>query len=210
MSGLPLIADLYAPHLDAMGQNRSLDDLVGAHQYSSWQFNAERFCRLRVHAETEMGWLFHWQLTCTRHHVISCRDAPGHENPLRKNRNPQTRTRLSLVYCPVPHAKIIRLSCRANHWHFFARLALHEEGRIAIVTNVERGMRWMRLAQQTNVQTADGEAVWSRRPDAGVKFCGDDPQGDGGKKARFTRESAEETVKTIRAGNAGMLSANLW
>jgi hypothetical protein len=27
--------------------------------------------------------------------------------------------------------------------------------------------------------------------------------GDGGKKARFTRESAKETVKTIRAGNAG-------
>ena len=29
-------------------------------------------------------------------------------------------------------------------------------------------------------------------------------QSDGGKKARFTRESSEETVKTIRAGNAGM------
>jgi len=27
--------------------------------------------------------------------------------------------------------------------------------------------------------------------------------GDGGKKARLTRESAKETVKTIRAGNAG-------
>jgi len=47
---------------------------------------------------------------------------------------------------------------------------------------------------------ADGEAVWSRRPDAGVKFCGDDPQGDGGKKARFTRESSEETVKTWPRG----------
>jgi hypothetical protein len=27
--------------------------------------------------------------------------------------------------------------------------------------------------------------------------------GDGGKKARFTEESTKETVKTIRAGNAG-------
>jgi len=32
---------------------------------------------------------------------------------------------------------------------------------------------------------------------------------DGGKKARFTRESAEETVKTSRAGNAGAYLANL-
>jgi len=42
---------------------------------------------------------------------------------------------------------------------------------------------------------ADGEVVWSWRPDAGVKFCGVvstrpgpgcicHPQGDGGKKAR--------------------------
>jgi hypothetical protein len=35
------------------------------------------------------------------------------------------------------------------------------EGRIAIVTNVERGMRWTRLAHQTNAFVVDGEAVWS-------------------------------------------------
>jgi hypothetical protein len=34
--------------------------------------------------------------------------------------------------------------------------------------------------------------------------------GDGGNKARLTRESAKETVKTIRAGKAGTYSANLW
>jgi hypothetical protein len=33
---------------------------------------------------------------------------------------------------------------------------------------------------------------------------------DGGKKARFTRESTKEAVKTIRAGNAGTFSADLW
>jgi hypothetical protein len=27
---------------------------------------------------------------------------------------------------------------------------------------------------------ADGEIVWSRSPDAGVKFAGDEPAGDGG------------------------------
>jgi len=31
---------------------------------------------------------------------------------------------------------------------------------------------------------ADGEVVWSWRPDADVKFRGCDPRGDGGKKAR--------------------------
>jgi hypothetical protein len=36
---------------------------------------------------------------------------------------------------------------------------------------------------------------------------GDDLDGDGGKKARLTKESAKETVKTIRAGNAGIVSA---
>ena len=33
---------------------------------------------------------------------------------------------------------------------------------------------------------------------------------DGGKKARLTGESTKETVKTIRAGNAGLLPAGLW
>jgi hypothetical protein len=33
------------------------------------------------------------------------------------------------------------------------------------------------------------------------------PAGDGGKKARFTGESTKETVKTIRAGNAGVFGA---
>jgi hypothetical protein len=48
----------------------------------------------------------------------------------------------------------------------------------------------------------DGEVVWSRRPDAGAKFCAScvEPdrattrqflQGDGGKKARLTEESAK-------------------
>jgi hypothetical protein len=35
------------------------------------------------------------------------------------------------------------------------------EGRIAIVTNVERGMRWTRLREKTKRADADGEVVWS-------------------------------------------------
>jgi hypothetical protein len=86
---------------------------------------------------------------------------------------------------------------------------LDQEGRFAIVTNVGLRDAVDAVGASDECANADGEAVWSRRPDAGVKFCGDDPQGDGGKKARFTRESSEETVKTIRAGNAGSSSANL-
>jgi hypothetical protein len=40
----------------------------------------------------------------------------------------------------------------------------------------------------TNGFEADGEIVWSRSPDAGIKPRGDDPQGDGGSKARHTEE----------------------
>ena len=35
-----------------------------------------------------------------------------------------------------------RLRRRANHWLKLARLAPDQEGRIAIVTDVGRGMRW--------------------------------------------------------------------
>ena len=42
----------------------------------------------------------------------------------------------------------------------------------------------------TNAVFADGEAVWSWRPDAGVKFLRSKLlRGDGGKKARLTGES---------------------
>ena len=35
------------------------------------------------------------------------------------------------------------------------------EGRFAIVTDVGRGMRWTRMAHQTNAREAYGEVVWS-------------------------------------------------
>ena len=45
---------------------------------------------------------------------------------------------------------------------------------------------------------ADGQAVWSCPPDAGVKFAGDDPASDGGKQARYTGESTEQPLKPLR------------
>jgi hypothetical protein len=46
-------------------------------------------------------------------------------------------------------------------------------------------MRWTRRPRLTSVAQADGEDVWSWRPDAGVKFVRSKLlRGDGGKKAR--------------------------
>jgi hypothetical protein len=45
------------------------------------------------------------------------------------------------------------------------------EGRIAIVTDVGSGMRWTPRDRKTSETGADGEIVWSWRPDAGVKLC---------------------------------------
>ena len=61
---------------------------------------------------------------------------------------------------------------------------LHQEGRIAIVTDVGSGMRWTRRCfsapgAPTKAFCSDGQAVWSRHPDAGVKLAGD-LAGDGG------------------------------
>jgi len=61
---------------------------------------------------------------------------------------------------PVLLRKIFRFPRRANHLYNLAPSRL-TEGRFAIVTNVERGMRWTRAAQLTKVRIADGEVVWS-------------------------------------------------
>jgi hypothetical protein len=46
------------------------------------------------------------------------------------------------------------------------------------------------ISQQTNAGIADGEVVWSWRPDAGAKFVKTLARltGDGGKQARLTGE----------------------
>jgi hypothetical protein len=50
-----------------------------------------------------------------------------------------------------------------------------KEGRFAIVTNVERGMRWtsqcQALLRKTTDNAADGQAVWSWHPDADAKVA---------------------------------------
>jgi len=65
-----------------------------------------------------------------------------------------------------------------------------QEGRFAIVTNVECGMRWTQWHRETNDVVADGEVVWFWRPDAGAKLVRGKLllRGDGGYQARHTGE----------------------
>ena len=64
------------------------------------------------------------------------------------------------------------------------RVSPDERG-VSRTSRTRGGMRWTRRLRQTNAGGADGEAVWSWRPDAGVKFARSKTfAGDGGKKAR--------------------------
>jgi hypothetical protein len=44
---------------------------------------------------------------------------------------------------------------------YFLPSRTHQEGRIAIVTDVGRGERWTRKLRLTSVAEADGKVVWS-------------------------------------------------
>jgi len=64
-------------------------------------------------------------------------------------------------------------------------------------------MRWTLAALLTRALAGGRRSRVVLTPRRWRQALWDDPQGDGGKKARFTRKSTKETVKTIRAGNAG-------
>ena len=73
--------------------------------------------------------------------------------------------------CPVVARKIFRLTRRANQRYQLARLT-RQEGRLAIVTNVRWDAVDAQAATDERSSSADGEVVWSWRPDAGAKSCG--------------------------------------
>jgi hypothetical protein len=64
-----------------------------------------------------------------------------------------------------------RLPRRANRNDILAHPASMKRDVRAVVTTREAGMRWTRMARQTNVANADGEVVWSWPPDAEVKLA---------------------------------------
>src|ERR1700761_7972860 len=84
--------------------------------------------------------------------------------------------------CPASSGKSVS-TIRASH---------PKEGRCA---RHERcgGMRWQLTVRRTSARVADGEVVWSWRPDAGVKPVAmlGHRAGDGGKKSPVTGESAK-------------------
>jgi hypothetical protein len=64
-----------------------------------------------------------------------------------------------------------RLRRRANRNDLLVHPASMKRDVRAVVTTREAGMRWTRMARQTNVACADGEVVWSWPPDAEVKLA---------------------------------------
>src|ERR1700675_1286134 len=65
-----------------------------------------------------------------------------------------------------------RLRRRANQNDLLAHPASMKRDVRAVVTTREAGMRWTRMARQTNVACADGEVAWSRPPDAETREIG--------------------------------------
>src|ERR1700690_4385304 len=75
----------------------------------------------------------------------------------------------------LPVVPICRMSScllrRANRHDLLAHPASMKRDVRAVVTTRGAGMRWTRMARQTNVAEADGEVAWSRPPDAEVKLA---------------------------------------
>jgi len=99
-----------------------------------------------------------------------------------------------------PSAKNVPLPFFRTMWSSLAIPPPHE-GRIAIVTDVGRGMRWTLglLSARTKAILADGKGVWSWPPVAGVKPEGDNIQVTEAIKAGLRGERAISR-KTIVQG----------
>jgi len=85
----------------------------------------------------------------------------------------------------------VGLRRRANHSHVFARPASLRG--VHVVTDVECGMRWTLPCRSTSGTRADGEVVWSWRPEAGAKSARMHLHraDDGDNKVWLTEESAK-------------------
>jgi hypothetical protein len=112
-------------------------------------------------------------------------------------------TRYPISQLPQPHAPSRRLISWLAHAKIARRVTLSQalalvssgksdallrtscptEGRCA-TSSTRDGMRWTRQRAHTKRAKADGEIVWSRRPDAESSLAGVIPRGDGGKRAR--------------------------
>ena len=85
-----------------------------------------------------------------------------------------------------PESKIFRFRDRANHW-MNRPVSPDKRGGSRSSRNARRDAVDADVPR-TNGMEAYGEVVWSRRPDAGVKFA-ESFASDGGKKARSPRRA---------------------
>jgi hypothetical protein len=102
--------------------------------------------------------------------------------------------------CPAPLRKIFRFSFDPNHFTESHRPVPQRGVR---TSRTRDGMWWTRQRGLTNGAEADGEVVWSWRPDAGVKCRGFSARRRW-QKSPVTGESTKETVKTIAQGRPGV------
>ena len=123
--------------------------------------------------------------------MVGLAQARQHRLARRANRS------LSAKPCPVLHTEIFRLTCRANQVSNFACLTA-DEGRVAIVTNVAVRCGGREGLRKTNAALADGEVVWSWRPEVGAKLA-ERSAGDGDNKA-WSPGRARISRKTIAQG----------
>ena len=71
-----------------------------------------------------------------------------------------------------PFAKIFPFSFDPNHFHIVLRSWPNTEGAFRDRHERRAGMRWTRaVLLDESAYLADGEVVWSRTPDGGVKFA---------------------------------------
>jgi len=110
--------------------------------------------------------------------------------------------------CPVLLAKIFRF-CSPSIDGFFRAVPARKRGvsRSSRTLGTECGGRFgdaRRAARE-----ADGEVVWSWRPDAGVKFSRGNLRGRRWQESPVAGESTKETVKTIARGMPGDFRCDL-
>ena len=100
----------------------------------------------------------------------------------------------------IRHAQIARRVTLSHHFCIaeianrlhIPRIPPRHEGRYGQSSrNVRRVAVDAIGVQRRSARDAFDEAVWSRHPDAGVKFRGHFPRSDGDYKARYAEESTE-------------------
>jgi hypothetical protein len=110
-------------------------------------------------------------------------------------------TRLPIVVCPAPFAKIFRFRRRANHF-YNSRRPVPLEGRCA-TSSTRGGMRWTRAVLLTRAPIRGRRSRVVLTPRRRRQACGGNCAGDGDKKARSPGRARRKPLKPLRVGMPG-------